>query len=81
MRAYATSGFALHPQVAGTGAPDHTAIPALHRRVRDGSVEDGAWADRIDPRDHEPQQVGQLTRRLLAHRGKKRLVHFTTVGE
>jgi GNAT superfamily N-acetyltransferase len=48
MRAYATSGFDLHPQVTATGTPDVAALPALHARVRDGSVEDGEWADRID---------------------------------
>jgi GNAT superfamily N-acetyltransferase len=47
MRAYATSGFDLHPQVAGTGAPDLARIPSTGR-VRDGSVDDAEWADRID---------------------------------
>ncbi len=47
MRAYATSGFALHPQVHATGAPDRGAIPALPR-VRVGGVDDIEFADRVD---------------------------------
>lgn len=48
MRSYATSGFALYPQVHGHGAPDRTALPALHGRMRDGSVADADRADDID---------------------------------
>jgi GNAT superfamily N-acetyltransferase len=48
MRAYATSGFDLHPQVVGTGVPHGAALPAIHGRVRDGSFRDAEWADQID---------------------------------
>jgi GNAT superfamily N-acetyltransferase len=48
MRAYATSGFDLHPQVCGTGTPDRARLPATHGRVRDGSVAAAGWADQID---------------------------------
>jgi GNAT superfamily N-acetyltransferase len=48
MRAYATSGFALYPQVGGKGEPDRTALPALNGRVRDGSLDDVALADDVD---------------------------------
>jgi GNAT superfamily N-acetyltransferase len=48
IRSYATSGFALYPQVEGNGDPDRTALPALHGRVRDGSVADIELADSID---------------------------------
>jgi GNAT superfamily N-acetyltransferase len=48
MRAYASSGFDLHPQVAGTGAPDLAMIPATRGRVRDGSINDAEWADGVD---------------------------------
>lgn len=48
MRAYSTSGFNLHPQVEGNGEADRSAIPALHGRVRDGSLDDVALADGID---------------------------------
>jgi GNAT superfamily N-acetyltransferase len=48
MRLYATSGFALYPQVGGHGEPDRAALPALRGRVRDGSVADAPLADEID---------------------------------
>jgi GNAT superfamily N-acetyltransferase len=48
MRAYATSGFELFPQVGAHGEPDRTALPPRHGRVRDGSVDDVAFADEID---------------------------------
>jgi GNAT superfamily N-acetyltransferase len=48
MRAYATSGFALYPQVRASGPPDPAAVPALHGRVRDGSPADVGLADEID---------------------------------
>jgi GNAT superfamily N-acetyltransferase len=48
MRSYATSGFALHPQVHGVGTPDRASLPALHGRVRDGSADDATFADDID---------------------------------
>lgn len=48
MRAYSTSGFDLHPQVEGNGEVDRTAIPALHGRVREGSLDDVEFADRVD---------------------------------
>jgi GNAT superfamily N-acetyltransferase len=48
MRSYATSGFALYPQVHATGRPDRNALPALHGRVRDGSVADVHLADDVD---------------------------------
>lgn len=48
MRSYATSGFALYPQVEGRGAPDRTSLPALHGRVRDGSAADLELAENID---------------------------------
>lgn len=48
IRSYATSGFTLYPQVAGAGEPDRTSLPALHGRVRDGSVADAEFADDID---------------------------------
>lgn len=48
MRAYATSGFDLFPQVQGHGEPDRGALPALHGRVRDGSIADAEFADEID---------------------------------
>jgi GNAT superfamily N-acetyltransferase len=48
MRSYATSGFALHPQVEGRGTPDRTSLPALHGRVRDGSTADVEFANGVD---------------------------------
>jgi GNAT superfamily N-acetyltransferase len=48
MRLYATSGFALYPQVDGHGEPSRDALPALHGRVRDGSLADVEFADAID---------------------------------
>lgn len=48
MRAYATSGFTLHPQVAGHGAPDRSSLRADHGRVRTGSADDVDLADEID---------------------------------
>jgi GNAT superfamily N-acetyltransferase len=48
MRAYATSGFELYPQVEGHGEPDRAALPALHGRVRDGSLTDIDFAEGID---------------------------------
>jgi GNAT superfamily N-acetyltransferase len=48
IRSYATSGFTLYPQVEGNGEPDRSALPALHGRVRDGSVADVDLADDID---------------------------------
>jgi len=48
MRSYATSGFTLHPQVQGKGEPDRSALPALHGRVRDGSIADANFADDVD---------------------------------
>jgi GNAT superfamily N-acetyltransferase len=48
MRLYATSGFELYPQVGGHGEPDRASLPALHGRVRDGSIADAGWADEID---------------------------------
>jgi GNAT superfamily N-acetyltransferase len=48
MRCYATSGFAMYPQVHATGEPDRTALPSLHRRVRDGSLADIEFADQVD---------------------------------
>lgn len=46
MRAYATSGFALYPQVSATGAP--SGLPAPSSRVRDGSLADADLMDQID---------------------------------
>jgi GNAT superfamily N-acetyltransferase len=48
MRSYATSGFALHPQMHGVGGPDRASLPALRGRVRDGSAADAAAADDVD---------------------------------
>jgi GNAT superfamily N-acetyltransferase len=48
MRAYATSGFDLFPQVSGHGEPDPASLPALRSRVRDGSVADAELGDDID---------------------------------
>jgi GNAT superfamily N-acetyltransferase len=48
MRAYATSGFALFPQVEAHGEPDRAALPALNGRVRDGSLADVELADEVD---------------------------------
>jgi GNAT superfamily N-acetyltransferase len=48
MRSYATSGFALHPQVEANGEPSRDSLPASHHRVRAGSVADAAWADEVD---------------------------------
>ena len=48
MRAYATSGFALYPQVEARGEPDRAALPALNGRVRDGSLADVELADDVD---------------------------------
>jgi GNAT superfamily N-acetyltransferase len=48
IRCYATSGFALFPQVEGNGEPDRTALPALHGRIRDGSLADVELADDVD---------------------------------
>jgi GNAT superfamily N-acetyltransferase len=48
MRAYATSGFELFPQVSGHGAPAPASLPALGGRVRDGSDADAELADDID---------------------------------
>jgi GNAT superfamily N-acetyltransferase len=48
IRAYATSGFALFPQVAASGKPTLDATPASVSRVRDGNAADRALADVID---------------------------------
>jgi GNAT superfamily N-acetyltransferase len=48
MRAYATSGFELYPQVGGHGEPDRASLPALHGRVREGSIADAGMADEVD---------------------------------
>jgi GNAT superfamily N-acetyltransferase len=48
MRSYATSGFDLFPQVEGSGEPDPASLPALHGRVRDGSLADVDFAESID---------------------------------
>jgi GNAT superfamily N-acetyltransferase len=48
IRSYATSGFALYPQVEGSGEPDRIALPALNGRVRDGSIADVDLADDVD---------------------------------
>jgi GNAT superfamily N-acetyltransferase len=48
MRLYSTSGFDLFPQVEATGEPDRASLPALHGRVRDGSVADVGFAESID---------------------------------
>jgi GNAT superfamily N-acetyltransferase len=48
MRSYATSGFALHAQMRGHGEPHRQALPALHGRVRTGSIGDAELADDID---------------------------------
>jgi GNAT superfamily N-acetyltransferase len=48
MRAYATSGFRLHPQVRASGRPTTAALPANNRRVRLGGPDDGGLADRVD---------------------------------
>lgn len=48
MRAYSTSGFDLHPQVEAKGEVDRAAIPALHGRVRAGSLDDVEFADGVD---------------------------------
>jgi GNAT superfamily N-acetyltransferase len=48
MRAYATSGFALHPQVHAIGMPHRAALPSSHGRVRDGGMADTALADEVD---------------------------------
>lgn len=46
MRAYATSGFDLFPQVGGRG--EVRAVPAPRRTVRDGSVADAELMDVVD---------------------------------
>ena len=48
IRSYATSGFALYPQVESAGEPDRSRIPALDGRGREGSVADVELADGID---------------------------------
>jgi GNAT superfamily N-acetyltransferase len=48
MRAYATSGFDLYPQVAAEGDVDPGSLPARNPRVRDGSLDDVDLADRVD---------------------------------
>jgi GNAT superfamily N-acetyltransferase len=48
MRAYATSGFDLFPQVSARGEPDRASLPALRGRVRDGSLADAELGDDID---------------------------------
>jgi len=48
IRSYATSGFALHPQVQGKGAPHRKSLPALNGRVRDGSLDRVEFADDVD---------------------------------
>jgi GNAT superfamily N-acetyltransferase len=48
IRSYATSGFTLFPQVEGTGEPDRRALPAMNGRVREGSLDDVAFADDVD---------------------------------
>jgi GNAT superfamily N-acetyltransferase len=47
IRAYATSGFALFPQVVAHGPPDLTDRPT-HRTVREGTVADLDFADEVD---------------------------------
>ncbi len=47
IRAYATSGFALFPQVVASGVPDLSARPT-NRRVREGSESDIELADDVD---------------------------------
>jgi GNAT superfamily N-acetyltransferase len=48
IRAYATSGFALYPQVQGLGAPDRTSLPVENPRVREGSLADVEFVDDVD---------------------------------
>src|SRR4051794_38092683 len=48
IRSYATAGFELYPQVAAKGEPDPKSLPALHGRVRDGGLDDVAFADAVD---------------------------------
>ncbi|HWC34301.1 MAG TPA: GNAT family N-acetyltransferase [Mycobacteriales bacterium] len=48
IRLYATSGFALFPQMAATGKPVVDAAPASVARVRDGGPADHPFADGID---------------------------------
>jgi GNAT superfamily N-acetyltransferase len=48
IRSYATSGFALFPQVFATGVPSLEAAPSSMGRVRDGSAADWDLADEID---------------------------------
>lgn len=47
IRSYATSGFALFPQMHAGGTPDPAALPAI-RRVRDSTTDDVELADRVD---------------------------------
>jgi predicted N-acetyltransferase YhbS len=48
MRAYATSGFDLHPQVEASGAVDRSLLPRVDGRVRSGGGSWAEWADAID---------------------------------
>jgi GNAT superfamily N-acetyltransferase len=49
IRRYALAGFELFPQVRAAGTPDASALPESPR-VRAGSADDAAFADRIDSR-------------------------------
>jgi GNAT superfamily N-acetyltransferase len=48
IRSYATSGFALFPQVMADGKPALEAAPTSVARVRDGSADDRGLADAVD---------------------------------
>lgn len=65
MRLYATSDFAVHPQVEGMGEPDRSVLPAAHRPVRAGSLADVEFADAVDRvvrgAPHGPDQVRMAT--------------------
>jgi GNAT superfamily N-acetyltransferase len=48
MRAYATSGFDLFPQVGARGEPARAEIPAGSARIRPGGLDDVTLADNVD---------------------------------
>jgi GNAT superfamily N-acetyltransferase len=48
IRSYATRGFQLYPQVEAKGEPDRSSLPALHARIKEGSVDDIELADDVD---------------------------------
>jgi GNAT superfamily N-acetyltransferase len=48
IRAYATSGLSLFPQVAATGKPVLDKAPPSVARVRDGSIADADFANEVD---------------------------------